>query len=466
MASDPRSAETLRDYLRTLKADVRALLAAEIERAALRGERMPAADLILDELRKLSPLTATAGAVSPEQLFFAPVEPFLIEGNPDRKHCGRIVRSSLAPLWRWICRDLASQDAAGYAQQVLVAFESGDRAAIEEIVSAFQDRVVARIRQKLGAVANQDKARWRLAAQIGTPRGIEEAGEIAGILAARDQLALLKVRLPGIITNLADEQLDNVKSSLDQIPPRHSELLTCAMILIMNRLTARSQLIRLAIRAAGSDEAERVAQSSYAIAFAVVLSEMDALVWRLRMAIKAAAIQEIGGLLKDIHDTARGLRTEINLSPDCAWARQLAVFRAEVSELIEGQIDSTPGKVRRLLRLRPAYEIAPDSTLDPIDVEEIEAAIELVSLCRSYAHELAVNEVTLKVQSELEALLDGATSAVLEAYRGAGASEVRYRSSQVDAAVRFAAKVFGTGYASLLAKAAEVARSDRKPARA
>jgi hypothetical protein len=465
MASDPRSAETLRDYLRTLKADARALLAAEIERAALRGERMPAADLILEELRKLSPVSA-AGAVSPEQLFFAPIEPFLIDGNPDRKHCGRIVRSSLAPLWRWICRDLAPQDAAVYADQVVVAFADGNRSAVDQIVSAFQDRVCSAIRQRLDAVASHDKARRRLAAQIGTPRGVDEAGEIAGILQARDQVALLRVRLPASITNFADEQLENVKFLLDNLPQRHSELFTCAIILVMTRLASRSQLIRLAIRAAGTDEAERVAQSSYAIAFTAVLSEMEALVWRLRMAIKAAAIKQIGGLLKDIHDTARGLRTEINLSPDCDWARQLAVFRAEVSELIESQIDSIPGKVRRLLRLRPANEIAQNSTLDPIDVEEVEAAIELVSLCRSYAHELAVNEVTLKIQSELEALLDGATSAVLEAYRGAGASEVRFRSSQVDAAVRFAAKVFGTGYASLLAKAAEVARSDRKPAKA
>ena len=37
-----------------------------------------------------------------------------------------------------------------------------------------------------------------------------------------------------------------------------------------------------------------------------------------------------------------------------------------------------------------------------------------------------------------------------------------FRQSQVDAAVRFCAKVFGQEYASLLAKAAEVASHDQR----
>jgi hypothetical protein len=46
--------------------------------------------------------------------------------------------------------------------------------------------------------------------------------------------------------------------------------------------------------------------------------------------------------------------------------------------------------------------------------------------------------------------------------RGASAGERPFRQSQVDAAVRFCAKVFGQEYASLLAKAAEVASHDHE----
>jgi hypothetical protein len=54
---------------------------------------------------------------------------------------------------------------------------------------------------------------------------------------------------------------------------------------------------------------------------------------------------------------------------------------------------------------------------------------------------------------------------LLEALRGAGAAERPFRQSQLDAAMRFSAKVFGNEYAVLLAKAGEVAaNSERKAA--
>jgi hypothetical protein len=51
---------------------------------------------------------------------------------------------------------------------------------------------------------------------------------------------------------------------------------------------------------------------------------------------------------------------------------------------------------------------------------------------------------------------------LLDALRGASSGERDFRHSQIDAAVRFCAKVFGQEYASLLAKAAEVASHDHE----
>jgi len=272
----------------------------------------------------------------------------------------------------------------------------------------------------------------------------------------------LAKRLPPSIGNLSDHQLDNMKALLDQASIR--PLFLHAVLLVMSRLAAPWQLIRLATKAAGTDESDRVAESPYAVTMTAVLAEMEAMVWRLEATLKAGDIQTIARLLKDIHDTARGLRTEINLAVDGAWARQLAALRGEVSKRLAAQIESTPGKVRRLLR--PPRQIGRDTVLDPTDTAEIEAAIELVGICRTYAGELAINEATLRVSSDLEGVLERETSTLLAALRQAGDGERRYRQSQLDAAVRFAAQIFGTEYASLLAKAAEVAQSDRKTVRA
>ena len=73
------------------------MLVAELERAVLRGEEAAGSSLILQELRRAiraagQPVERVGDA---ERLFFAPLEPFLIEDAADHKRSGRIARVSL-----------------------------------------------------------------------------------------------------------------------------------------------------------------------------------------------------------------------------------------------------------------------------------------------------------------------------------------------------------------------------------
>ena len=75
----------------------------------------------------------------------------------------------------------------------------------------------------------------------------------------------------------------------------------------------------------------------------------------------------------------------------------------------------------------------------------------------TYASELAVNEVTMRAHSELTLYLETGTKVLLDSLRHAGDADRPFRQSQVEAAIRLCRSVFGTEYAGLLAKAAEVA---------
>jgi hypothetical protein len=70
--------------------------------------------------------------------------------------------------------------------------------------------------------------------------------------------------LPGHIRNLADTQLDAAKALLDSPAVRRPGLLPYALIVVMSRLAAPWQLIRIATAAAKSDDAARVAATPYA----------------------------------------------------------------------------------------------------------------------------------------------------------------------------------------------------------
>jgi hypothetical protein len=238
------------------------------------------------------------------------------------------------------------------------------------------------------------------------------------------------------------------------------------MLLVMNRLGSPWQLIRLAIYAAGSDAAPRIAETPFAVAVEVVLADVERMIATLRENVKAGRAGEVAVQLKDVHDAVRGLRTELDFSSDTNWARQLAAFRSEVSRLLQAEIENLPAQVRRVLRPRSLKETGPDAALDATDVAEIEAKLVLAAACRNYSGELAFSEISRRVHSDLQNYFDTSTQGLIDRLRTSPAAERSYRQSQVDAVVKFCAKLFGADYASTLAKAADVAaKGDQKVAK-
>jgi hypothetical protein len=479
MTSDGQSIERLRGYLRALNPEARSLLVQELERNLLRDDENAGNELVLQELRRAiraesQPVPRIGNAA---RLFFVPLEPFLIDGPADHRRVGRIARASLDPIWAWLGRDLIPAEAKALSEDIDRALLADDRTKADQLVGALHDCAVARLKEAVAGIGADDKANRRLAIQVGTRRAIDDVNTILGILSLREALAEVGRRLPNLVRIFERDQavstkalLDSIaaQSSLGSVGGRKSDFFLFSLILLTNRLAAPWQIIRIAARAAESDATARIAETPYAAAVTIVLGELENTVSELRAEFKAG--RPIALMLKGIHDAARGLRSEMDLSVDSAWSRQLTAIRADISGLLKTEIDSTPGLVRRLLRPRPAKEIAPGALLDVKDIDEAEMRVEFVDTCRHYAGELAVSEVTARSYSELTLYLETGTKVLLDSLRVAGDADRPFRQSQVEAAIRFCRIVFGGEYSGLLTKAAEVAVHtagiERKPMRA
>ena len=133
MTSDGQSVERLRDYLRTLKPEARAMLVTELERGMLRGDEAAGNEFVLQELRRT--IRAAGQTVlrigDAARLFFAPLEPFLIDDGADHKRVGRLARVSLEPIWEWICRDLMPAEAKALCDDINRALVADDGAKAE-----------------------------------------------------------------------------------------------------------------------------------------------------------------------------------------------------------------------------------------------------------------------------------------------------------------------------------------------
>jgi hypothetical protein len=461
------SIERLTEYLAQLPPQSQALLMREFERALERGEDTTVATFVLEQLRKIvrgADEEVRPRTDDPARLLFRPLEPFLVEGNAAVRP-GQVRRSSLLPVWQWLNRDGAPEQAREFEAALEKIRQTGTTPELEPAVRKFQ-RVAADAIVKIASpVLGDDKP--RALSRVGPPHVVEDLLPIGSVLQAREALDTFNGRLPSFLRVFAESQIASVTASLNVPSLQTPQLLPFALSLIMQRLTAPWQIIRIAIKMAASDDEIRVAATPYGIAVTIALHDLSCLAAGLRMDIKRGHFENVAEQLKTLHDGVRGLRTELDLRNDSVWGKQLTSIRADISNSLQSEIDSVPGRVRRILRQRADKDIPAGARIDTSEVEETAAFIDFVAVCRTYASELAINEVTLRTYSDLQQYVEHSTESLVQSLRGGDTKARAYRQMQVAAAVRFCDILFGHDYASLMSRAAENAVTvERKPSRA
>jgi hypothetical protein len=460
------STERLRDYLAQLPPQAQALLMREFERAIERGEDATVASFVLEQLRKVVRGTdeqARPRTDDPARLLFRPLEPFLVEGNSAVRP-GQVRRASLLPVWQWLVRDGAPDQAREFEAELAKLRETGTSSNLESAVRKLQLAAADAIFRIATPVRGGDQQ--RALSRVGPPNAIEDMLPIGSVLQAREALDTLNGRLPSFLRLFADAQVASVGLSLNVPSLQTPQLLPFALSLVMQRLTAPWQIIRLAIKMAASDDEIRVAATPYGVAVTIALHDLSFLAASLKTDIKRGHFDTVAEQLKTLHDGVRGLRTELDLRNESVWGKQLTSIRADISNSLQSEIDSVPGRVRRLLRQRADKDIPAGAKLDSGEVDETAALIDFVAVCRTYASELAINEVTLRTYSDLQQYVEQSTESLVQSLRGGDSKARAYRQMQVKAAIRFCEVLFGQDYASLMSRAAENALTgERKSSR-
>ena len=181
------SIERLTEYLVQLPPQSQALLMREFERALERGEDTTVATFVLEQLRKIvrgADEEVRPRIDDPARLLFRPLEPFLVEGNAAVRP-GQVRRSSLLPVWQWLNRDGAPEQAREFEAALEKIRQTGTTPELEPAVRKFQ-RVAADAIVKIASpVLGDDKPRalglallWALALLARTP-GVNESSAYA-----------------------------------------------------------------------------------------------------------------------------------------------------------------------------------------------------------------------------------------------------------------------------------------------
>lgn len=316
--SGASNAVRLRHYLMALSAQARMELRQQLACAAT-GD----AAVILDELRRLAPSDLSA----PARLFFQPLDSFLVADVVEPPF--RLSRSSLPHLWHWVTHDLLREAAGEFSDASGDALAAGDVARAERLTRDFQDCVAAAIRAAFAGSDDQLLPR-RLVAQLGTPRAADEIATLRWALRGRDALAALSARLPATIDDLPPQSIP-VLTMLIENAARPRDVFVYALLTLMRRMAAPWQIVRLAVHAAGTTSAARVADTPYGVLLDIVLGDLDCQIAQLGAALACSDGQAAIRLIRGIDGAIQGLRGELAIPVGCTLARRLSALTAETA---------------------------------------------------------------------------------------------------------------------------------------
>jgi hypothetical protein len=461
------STDRLRDYLAQLPPQSQALLMREFERALERGDDVVVARFVLEELRKVvrgSDEDAAPRTDDPARLMFRSLESFLIDSNLQPRP-GQIRRSSLASIWQWLVRESIPTPIREF-EAGLISLRGGTAAQTDELVRKLQLAAAEAIDKVINPEQGVD--RQRAMSRVGPPSTVEDLPGVGAVLQNREALETFDSKLSSNLRTFGDSQVNSMIGALNVPALQTAITLPFALTMIMQHLTQPWQIVRLALKVAGSDDEIRVAATPYGVAVTMAIHDIAQLTADLREELKRSHYNNVAEKLKLVHDGVRGLRTELDIRSDSTWGKRLAAIRVDISNALKSEIESVPGRVRRLLRQRPDKDISANSKIDQDEVNESAALIDFVAICRNYASELAINEMTLRTYSELQQYVEKSTETLVQSLRGCDPRVKPFRHMQALAAIRFCEVLFGHDYAQLMRRAVESAMvvADRKPARA
>src|SRR5215471_13190144 len=297
--------ERLRHYLGQLPPQSQAMLMREFERAIERGEDVAVATLVLEQLRMMvrgsednRPRTGDLA-----RLFFQPLDPFLVDGSAAVRP-GQIRRASLSPIWLWVVREGAPEAAHDYETMMATTRDPEASREVDKAVRRLQLAAAESI-LKIAGPGHGDNQ--RALARVGAPDVVEDLLPIGSVLKAREGLDGLVSRLPRYVQAFGDAQIAAVNEALNVPSLQTPQLLPFALSLVMQRLTAPWQIIRLAVRMAASDDEVRVAATPYGTAVTIALHDLAHLAAALRMDIRRSHFTNVAENLKSLHDGIRGL---------------------------------------------------------------------------------------------------------------------------------------------------------------
>jgi hypothetical protein len=376
----PTREHELKRLLATLPADKALTLAAAVERGRLAGDRSLPVDMILDGLRPTLRRVQARRVPTAQRLFCEPFADFLVDDPREYKQPGRIARSTVRAMWRWL-KDMLRVGLAEMETQVSRAVFARDMRLQAEVTQRMHAEILNVLRSALDRAVQGSTERRVLAAKIGSEEALADLEEIVSLLTGSNDLAPLRGLLPRRIDTLTDQHTAFVRDVYDQLTARKSELSPYVGLLVLARLKRPWEALRLASIASRRTNGALFSVSDMGIVGDVLLADME------NLALDIASVRpdsiDPDVLLTKLDrfvQMSGGLVREIGVKREGKWGQRLIKIRQLASDAMDSLIVRAPREITAALPVQRLGAFGgrgprrPDLSRDP-DPTRVERAL-------------------------------------------------------------------------------------------
>lgn len=377
----PAKEHELKRFLAALPPDKALTLATAVERGRLAGERNLPVDMILAGLRPTLRKMNARRLPTAQRLFCEPFADFLVDDPREFKQPGRIARSSIGGLWRWLQKEGMRVGLADYEAQISRAILSRETRAQNELVQRMQNEIVSAARAATERAQDGSTERRILSVKFGGEDALLDIEEMLMLLSGDGEISPLRGLLPRRIDTLTDQQIAFIRDIYDQLATRRAELCPYVGLLVLARLKRPWEALRLAGVMSRRTNEILFSQTDMGIVGDVLLADME------NLALDIASVRpdtlDTDALLTKLDKFVQmsgGLVREIGVRRDGKWGQRLIKIRQLASDSMDALIARAPREITAALPVQKMGAFGgrgprrPDLARDP-DNARVEKAL-------------------------------------------------------------------------------------------
>ncbi len=385
--------------------------------------------LILDQIR---PALRRLGRPVPRQLtplrlFCLPFEDLLGAQVSSKKCKGRIARSSIGPVWNWLCEELFADRMPGLCETARLALMSGDERRVRDAATRLHGVGGLALSKALKTVPPGSPQAVELARHLGDSRVLEDARDMAMVLEIADDIQAMLSHLPRPIPDLEDRHIDVIRETYETIVRELPDHAPYVVFVAMGRLVKPWEGLRIMGRLTNRDTDTLVSQTDLGSCGELLLCDLDDTVAFFQsLDPKTADYDDIVHQLEFFARLTKGMSAEMEIVRDGEWGGRIKDARTVVSGTMEGVLGCAVGHIDLAVPQKGKVGPGGASAPDPAIHRRAEASAAFLNRIRYLAEPAAFSGAFTSVMSDLKNRLDAYIETVVEglqAVKGGNDSE-------------------------------------------